>query len=86
MHKDIALDSFLHILISRVVSFEFFKKFKIVFISIIVHIYRVWLGWVPQHVCEGHRDNFMELVSPSTIMWTPGVRVHSSGSPNSYFT
>lgn len=50
MHKDIALDSFLHILISRVVSFEFFKKFKIVFISIIVHIYSVRLEWVPQHV------------------------------------
>lgn len=44
MHKVIALDSFLHILISRVVSFEFFKKFKIVFISIIVHIYSVRLG------------------------------------------
>lgn len=63
------------------VSFEFFKKIKILFISIIVYLCSVEQGWVPQHVYEGHWDNFMELVSPSTVCRLQGFKFSLQACP-----
>lgn len=32
----------------------------------------------PQQRCEGSRDNFLELISPSTSLWAPGMKPRSS--------